>query len=59
VAAQFVVENVTYALADGVYYEVDRDFVSTLNELRAQRVAELDQRRLSQQGRERLARRGS
>lgn len=41
-AAQFMVENMTYALADGVYYEVDRDFVSTLNEFLAQRVAELD-----------------
>ncbi len=41
-AAQFVVDDVSYVLADGVYYEVDRDFVSTLDAFLAQRVDELD-----------------
>ena len=41
-AAQFIVDDVTYVLADGVYYEVDRDFVSTLDAFLAQRVSQLD-----------------
>lgn len=40
-ATQFTVEAVTYTLADGVYYEVDRDFVDTLDKFLGQRIAEL------------------
>jgi uncharacterized protein (TIGR04141 family) len=40
-ASQFTVEAVTYVLADGVYYEVDRDFVATLDAFLTQRIAEL------------------
>lgn len=41
-AAQVVINDITYVLADGVYYEVDRDFVASLDSFLIQRVVELD-----------------
>lgn len=42
-ASQFTIEDVAYVLADGVYYEVDRDFVTTLDTFLTQRIAALDE----------------
>jgi uncharacterized protein (TIGR04141 family) len=41
-ASQFTVEAMTYVLADGVYYEVNRDFVATLDAFLTQRIAVLE-----------------
>jgi uncharacterized protein (TIGR04141 family) len=40
-ASQFVIGDATYVLADGVYYEVDRDFVSSLDTYLEHRISEL------------------
>jgi uncharacterized protein (TIGR04141 family) len=40
-ATQFTYENVAYVLADGVYYEVERDFVASLDAFLSQRIATL------------------
>lgn len=41
-ASQFTIEDVAYVLADGVYYEVNRDFVTALDTFLTQRIAVLE-----------------
>lgn len=41
-ASQFTLEEVAYVLADGVYYEVNREFVATLDDYLLQRIDTLD-----------------
>ncbi|GBE23069.1 hypothetical protein BMS3Bbin01_02450 [bacterium BMS3Bbin01] len=40
-ASQFVIDDVTYVLADGVYFEVDRNFVASLDNFLGPHVVEL------------------
>lgn len=41
-AAQFDFDESTYVLADGVYYEVNRDFVAGLDDFLRQRIVDLE-----------------